>query len=380
MQFRVQGSLFTIHMSRGIVCALLVIACANLLVAFPARAESKTIEVEYAYAPGYNESKANARRIATRKARRKALEQAGMFVAGLPEVREYRLTRDEVTAYTSSIVLSDVIPSQDQDTARHSEVAVRVRCTIDTDVVVQQIDRYRENEELGEQVEDMARSQATLRQERESLVKQLAAEKDKANAERMQEKLSAVLDQEESIDAANRVWAAVSPKLDFYSGGEVNRQVRLDDLDDTTGKLEQLARSSPENQQVSLLLATLYEQKDDLPHAEALLREAISRHPDSPLLHIRLGVVLRQEKKYDEALQEFRVIEKRRPNQPQMLFQTGLTHKANGNCRFGSSYMKRFLMYTRNVDSPDIDHLKPKAQHIIDACGEQPKPRKARQH
>jgi hypothetical protein len=59
-----------------------------------------------------------------------------------------------------------------------------------------------------------------------------------------------------------------------------------------------------------------------------------------------------------------------------MLFQTGLTHKANGNCRLAVGYMKRMLMYTKKNDRPEIARLKPKAKAVIEACGDQPVPRK----
>jgi hypothetical protein len=59
-----------------------------------------------------------------------------------------------------------------------------------------------------------------------------------------------------------------------------------------------------------------------------------------------------------------------------MLFQTGLTHKATGNCRLAVGYMKRMLMYTKKNDRPDIAKLKPKAKAVIEECGDQPAPKK----
>ncbi len=372
MKFKVQRSRSRVRPSWSAVAVVLMTGCAIFLPAFPARAAIKVVEAESTYVPGHNDSKVDARRIAVQEARRRALEQAGVFVASLTVVKEYRLTKDEVAAYTACTAVTDVVGSEDRGTAWHPEVVVRVRCRIDTDMLVGQIERYRQNEELREQIEDMAQQQEALRKKRDGLLKQLADEKDTAKVAVLQGKLAAVLTDEESIDTTNRIWAMVSPQLDFYSGGEVNRRVRLDGLEDPVGKLEKVVQASPENQQARLLLATLYEQQNDLQRAEALLRDTIARNPNRPILHLRLGIVLRQQKQYDEALKEFRVMEKKRPNQPQMLFQTGLTHKASGNCRLASAYMKRMLLYTRKVDRPEIEELKPKAQEVLDACGEQP--------
>ena len=61
---------------------------------------------------------------------------------------------------------------------------------------------------------------------------------------------------------------------------------------------------------------------------------------------------------------------------PQMLYQTGLTHQASGNCRLAVGYMKRLLMYTKKNDRPEIVKLKPGAKAVIDKCGDQPAPKK----
>jgi hypothetical protein len=96
-------------------------------------------------------------------------------------------------------------------------------------------------------------------------------------------------------------------------------------------------------------------------------------------VHLRLGIVLREQGKYADAFKEFRIIEHKRPNHPQMLFQTGLTHRATGNCRMAVAYMKRMLMYTKKNDRPDIAKLKPKAKAVIEDCGDQPVPKKKKQ-
>jgi hypothetical protein len=136
----------------------------------PASAEIKIIEAESTYVLGDNDSKVDARRIATQEAQR-----TGTFVASLTEVKEYRLTKDQVTAYTAGIVETEIIKDETRGTLDHPELYLRARCTVDTDVLVKQIDRYRESEELREQIETAAREKEALRKERDALLKQLAA-------------------------------------------------------------------------------------------------------------------------------------------------------------------------------------------------------------
>ena len=358
-----------------------VLAAGLLIVLFlsqPAFSEIKVIEADSTYVLGDNDSKVDGRRIATQEAQRKALELAGTYLASITQVKEYRLTRDQVTAYTAGIVETEIIADETRGTLDHPALYIKARCRVDTDVLVQQIGRYRESEELREQLESAAKEKEALRKERDALQKRLAAEQDKAKAAETRKKLDSVLSTEESMDDTNRVWVRLSPRIDFYGGEESRQVIPAADIDASTAALQKAIARDPGNVRARILLASIHHRQHDHAAAEAELRAALQRAPNNALLHLRLGIVLREEGRYQEALREFRVIEHKRPNQPQMLFQTGLTHKANGNCRLAVGYMKRMLMYTKKNDRPEITRLKPKAKEVIEECGDQPVPKKKR--
>jgi tetratricopeptide (TPR) repeat protein len=356
----------------SLVCSpfFIVILC------IPASAEIKVIEADSTYVLGDNDSKVDARRIATQEAQRKALELAGTYVASLTQVKEYKLTKDEVTAYTAGIVATEIIKDEIRGTLDHPEFYLKARCKVDTDVLARQIDRYRENQELREQLEAAARERESLRKERDAILKQLAAEKDKGQADETRKKLDSVLTQEESNDDTARVWVKLSPRIDFYGGRESQQDIPAVDLEASYAALQKALERNPGNVRARVLLASVYHQQRNPAAAEKELRTALERVPNNDLVHMRLGIVLREQGKYQEAFKEFRIIEHKRPNQPQMLFQTALTHKADGNCRLASAYMKRLLLYTKKNDRPDIAKLKPKAKAVIEECGDQPTPRK----
>ncbi len=331
-------------------------------------AEIKIIETDSTYIMGDNDSKVDARRIATQEAKRKALEQAGTFVASLTEVKEYRLTKDEVTAYTAGVVETEIL-SED---LKYPSITVKTRCKIDTGVLMEQIDRYRDNEELRQQLEASAKESEALKKERDELQKQLAAEKDKAKTEETRKKLDAVLTSEESLDDTNRIWAAVSRDADISDPEAQTITITQENLDKYSASLQRAVQVNPKNQRARILLASLYQKKGDRAAVENQLRAALERDPYNPLFHMRLGGVLRDRGKYDEALREFRVIEQKRPHEPHMLFQIGMTYKAKGNCKLAAAYLKRFMMYTKRNDKADISKMKPKAIQILKDCGEQP--------
>jgi len=358
------------------ISVILTILLAAFLPINAARAEIKVIEADSTYVLGDNDSKVDARRIATQEAQRKALELAGTFVASLTQVKEYKLTKDEVTAYTAGIVETEIIKDEIRGTLDHPEFYLKARCKVDTDALARQIDRYRENQELREQLEAAAREKESLRKERDAIQKQVAAEKDKGQADETRKKLDSVLTREESNDDTARVWVKLSPRIDFYGGQENRQDISAADLDASFTALQKALERNPGNVRARILLASVYQQKHAPAAAEKELRTALERVPNNDLVHMRLGIVQREQGKYQDAFKEFRIIERKRPNQPQMLFQTALTHKASGNCRLASAYMKRLLLYTKKNDRPDIAKLKPRAKAVIAECGDQPAPGK----
>jgi tetratricopeptide (TPR) repeat protein len=358
------------------IAVILTTALAAFLPINAARAEIKVIEADSTYVLGDNDSKVDGRRIATQEAQRKALNLAGTYVSSLTQVKEYRLTKDEVIAYTAGIVETHIIADETRGTLDHPELYIRARCSVDTDILLRQIDRYRESEELREQLETAAKEKEALRKERDALLKQLSSEQDKAKAGETRKKLDTVLSGEESIDDTTRAWVKLSPQIDFYGGRESRREIKPADLDAAEAGLRRTVERAPGNVRARILLASVYQQQHDYAAAEKELRTTLERAPKNALVHLQLGVVLREQGKYAEAFKEFRFIEHKRPNHPQMLFQTALTHKASGNCRLAVGYMKRFLLYTKKNGRPEIAKLKPKANKIIEECGVQPVPRK----
>jgi len=347
-------------------CIALTLMCPN------AHAEIKVIEAENTYAMGDNDSKVDARRIATQEATRKALELAGTYVASLTQVKEYRLSKDEVTTYTAGVVETEIVSEDMRGTTRHPEIYIKARCKIDTNVLLEQIDRYRENQELREQLEASARESARLRKEREELLKQLAAERDRGKAEDTRKKLDAVLTQAESIDDTNRVWSAVSRNTDFSDPEAQPITITQADLDKYTVSMQRAIQVNPGNQRARMLLASLYQNRGNNKATENELRTAMAQNPANPLLHMKLGVLLKDQGRYDEALKEFQFIEQKRPNEPHMLFMTGMTHKAKGNCRMAIAYLKRFMMFTKRNDRPRIAPLKQRALEARQECGDRP--------
>jgi len=79
-------------------------AVAVFLLASATGAEVHTIHATGEYRMGDNDTRTDAKRLAPLDAKRMAMEQVGTYVESISEVRDMRLTRDEIHAYTAGIV------------------------------------------------------------------------------------------------------------------------------------------------------------------------------------------------------------------------------------------------------------------------------------
>ncbi len=330
----------------------------------PALAEVKVFEADYTYRMGDNDSKVDARRVAVQEAKRKALQLAGAYVETLTQVTSLRLTRDEVRAYTAGVARSEIIADETRGSAQRPEISIRTRCTVDPDDLQEALNRYRENEELEDQLEASIRENDQLKKERDRLLKQLAAEKDQAKAEQARQKLGNVLDREESNDETHRFWTALA--YDLSDCTETEPELGQDELAGYSAGLEKAIAIDPKNQRAHYLLAALYQKKGDVKAAEREVRTAVQRNPSNPVLHLKLGILLRARGSNDEALKEFHFVERLRPRNTVMLYYTGVTLRDLKRCGLSVLYLQRFLKDRKAIRFPK---KREDAARTIDDCG-----------
>ena len=330
----------------------------------PALAEIKVIETDSSYLMGDNDSKVIGRRIAVQEAKQKALELAGTYVESLTVVRNYQLTKDDVKAYTAGVLETEVISEQMRGTAERPEMTIKTRCRIDTDVLTAQISRFRENEDLKEQLDATVKENDGLKKERDALVQQLATGKSTTQADETRKKLDAVLAKEESNDETTRIWAAFAPSL--AEGEDNGPNLKRADLEKAAARLEQTVKVHPQNLRAYCLLAMIYQKMGDDAAAEKQMRTAIEHLPSAPAPHLRLGILLRARGKHLEAMKEFHFVERMRPRNLPVVFYSGMTFKDMGKCGKAVQYLNRFLKAKQADLHPKLKEL---AFAAIEQCG-----------
>jgi Flp pilus assembly protein TadD len=339
----------------GLIKNVIIILCAIFLMSLPVsvKAEIKIIETESSYIMGDNDSKIDARRIATQEAKRKALEMAGSFMESLTEVKNMALAKDEIKAYTAGIVETDIISEDMKGTSAHPEIFIRARCKIDTSVLIGHINSFRKNEDMKEQLNSALKENESLKKERDTLTSKLYTEKDKSKAEDIRKKLGNVLAKEEANDEVKKLWGSLVHKL--LNSTDVKRDVHEmseKDADEAASALKKVLKVNPENQRAHMLLAAVYQRKGNIAGAEKEIRAAIALNPSNPFFHFTLGLLLKNEDRYKEALKEFKSAEQLRPNKPDVLFHIGMTYKAEGNCQEAVPNLEKFLIAAKRNEGP----------------------------
>ena len=354
---------------------LVLTAMALLLQAAPAQAEVKVIEAANVYRMGDNDSRNDARRICIQEAKRRALELAGTYVSSLTQVRDFRLTMDEVTSYTAGMIATDIVSEEMRGSAEHPEIVVKVRCSIDTSVLLKQLGSFRENDELKAQLEAAARENEKLRKERDALIATMQGEKDKAKAEETRKQVSAVLSRQEGNDETMKYWRRLSTRV--YDPAQ-----HVDDaeLAEATASLTRIANADPANGRARFLLASIYQRGKDYVAAEREIRSALEFSPNDPFLHLKLGALLKLDGKYDASLQELLIAEKGLGDHPSVLFNLSTAYYHLDNCTRATDYARRYFERIKRGDKPVNESMKKRAGQVLKNCdrGELEGPRRRR--
>ena len=90
------------------LCGLAVML-SFVLFASQAFAETKTFIKEYTYQAGDEDSKNSCRVIALREVKRLLLEELGTYLESVSEVKNFQLTKDQITTLTAGIVQTELI-------------------------------------------------------------------------------------------------------------------------------------------------------------------------------------------------------------------------------------------------------------------------------
>lgn len=113
-----------------------------------ANAEIKSIRATHTYNMGDNDSRNEARRICFLEAKRKVLEQAGTYIESRTEVRNYNLTKDEISAYSSALLRVETV----NESWSNLSITIDVIAEVDKAFMEKQIYRIKRDASLQSEI------------------------------------------------------------------------------------------------------------------------------------------------------------------------------------------------------------------------------------
>jgi tetratricopeptide (TPR) repeat protein len=144
----------------NLIFILLVLFIPNLV-----SAESKTFIKEYTYQAGDEDSRNSSRTIALREVKRLLLEQLGIYLESQTEVKNFQMTKDQITTLTAGIVSADVI----EDKWDGKAYWLKAKITANPQDVIKAVDNLRKDRDKVKELEELRKKSEELLKENERL-------------------------------------------------------------------------------------------------------------------------------------------------------------------------------------------------------------------
>ena len=136
-------------------------------------AEVKTYIKEYTYNASEVDNKVFSRVTAMREVKRLLLEELGTYLESIIEVKNFELTKDQITSLTAGIVKTEII---DEKWDGHT-YWIKAKIVADTDDVIKSIDNLRKDHDESRELEDAKKRSDVLLEENKKLREELALAK-----------------------------------------------------------------------------------------------------------------------------------------------------------------------------------------------------------
>jgi hypothetical protein len=148
----------------NLIFVLLILFCPNL-----ASAETKTFIKEYTYHAGDEDSRNSSRTIALREVKRLLLEELGTYLESQTEVKNFQMTKDQITTLTAGIVSAEVI----EDKWDGKVYWLKAKIAANPQDVIKSVDSLRKDRAKVQELEELRKRSEELLKENERLNKEL---------------------------------------------------------------------------------------------------------------------------------------------------------------------------------------------------------------
>jgi len=174
-------------------CYLLVFAMLFLLSVMPTSAKTVTYVKEYTYQASEMDSKLSCRTIAIEQVKRLLLEELGTYLISETAVKDFELTKDQISSLTAGIVMT-VILEEKWDGKTYF---LKAKITTETDELIKSMNNVRRDQEQSKTWEEIRKRTEEALKEIEKLKKEIG----KGEGEKgSQEKYAKVVNELNAMD------------------------------------------------------------------------------------------------------------------------------------------------------------------------------------
>ena len=168
------------HHIRAIVIALVIVF---LSFAVPSHAEKVTFVKEYTYQASELDSKASCRTISLEMVKRLLLEELGTYLISETEVKDFKLTKEQVKTYSAGIVGAEII----EDKWDGKTYWLKAKVSADPKEVSKSLKKIMDDQFKVKELEETRKKAEELTKEVERLNKELAKATNKQPSKKTQQ-------------------------------------------------------------------------------------------------------------------------------------------------------------------------------------------------
>lgn len=134
-----------------------------MLILIPCISHAKTeiIFADHKYVMGDNDSKTDARRMCFLEAKRKVLEKAGTYIESHTQVKNYRLTKDEINSYAAALLKVETVKEEWKFVGENMAVFLTVKAEVDSSYIEKQLAKIKKDASVQKKIKEQ---QAQIRE------------------------------------------------------------------------------------------------------------------------------------------------------------------------------------------------------------------------
>lgn len=138
---------------------VLVGAAFLAVISWPVKSSARphVIYASYKYIVGDNDTKNDAKRVCFMEAKRRCLEKAGTYIESQTIVRNYKLTKDEIRAYTAAIIKVEIVSELVEFQNETLVIYMTVRAEVEEDELKKKIREIRNDRALQKKIKEQER-------------------------------------------------------------------------------------------------------------------------------------------------------------------------------------------------------------------------------